>query len=225
MATVVSEHGDGPIHGATYSYYSLAFFFSGELWIIFMAVGFFAPSGGIGHDACVGSESIPVSVQWLWRILLILTALLSPAATLAQPLLAALRFTGRGHYAFQLRQTFYQFPPKPQNHARHAKVYAICGVGQAVFVALGAIYSAALLSARCGALRMRAIMVMLSMLSLCPFIMYKCKPFITGAAKPQPRGCVWSAAYEAWSTKFAVDCAAAAQDKYATRVVPDMPKD
>ena len=70
------------------------------------------------------SCELPRGVPALWSVVLVVSAVLSPAAVFVQPVLTYLRHARRGTSAYKLRQTFYQLPStaKP-NHVTHAKVY------------------------------------------------------------------------------------------------------
>ena len=180
------------------------------LYFVFM-VGAFAGGGGFTsmNDMCPGL--VDSTVQQIWGVLLTVSTLLSPLNIFWQPGLAILRFTGRGSAAYKLRSNFVGY-----NHETHAKHYALCGVFQAAFCVAGIVYAAVVLSSECSAFRTRAILVLLSAVSLAPFVLYKLTPCIKNK-----RCCPgWTAAYDAWGSKFALDCAAG-HGKYAVKVGPD----
>ena len=203
--------GEGPIPDARYRW-SVAV--ASECWFLLIAAACFAGGGDAGLSAVDSRCELPRGVPALWSVVLVVSAVLSPAAVFVQPVPTYLRHARRGTSAYKLRQTFYQLPStaKP-NHVTHAKVYGLgCGVGQVAYCAMCLTYAVAIFSeASCGSLRARAMLVLLSAVSLFPFIMYKCCA---------PGGCPgWSAAYDSWGAKFAVDTAG--RNAYGAKVEPE----
>ena len=87
------------------------------------------------------------------------------------------------------------FGRRQARHSRETRSWR-----ESPYMVLASIYSITLLT-YCDD-RVRAVLVLLSALSLCPFLLYKCYPCIAAdkAARCRPG---WSAAYDAWGAKFA----------------------
>ena len=183
----------------------------------YLMVAAFAAGGRLAEpnasvDTACRNSGAAAAVQPLWHALLIVTAVLSPLNIFWQPALAAMRLSGRGSMVYKVRSNGFSW-----NHVTHAQQYALCGVGQAAFIAIAVTYSIALLSSDCGGtLVARAVLVLLSAASLSPFLLYKLRPCVA------TRSCCpgWAAAYEAWGSKFAVDCSEGQGGRYEAKVAP-----